>query len=117
MRTVSGVAVFLVVIAGCSAEVAVQEPEGDVTVVVGTDDLLWEPEHLQIPSGGAEVDLVCQPAANHNLVIVETGEQVAICAPGETDRGTVDLDPGEYVFLCTVPGHSATMRGELTVTE
>ena len=117
MRRILGVAVLLALIAGCAAEGAAQETEDDVIVVVGTDDLRWEPEALQIPSGGVQVELVCEPAVNHNLVIVETGEQVAICAPGETDRATLDLDPGEYVFLCTVPGHSATMRGELTVTE
>lgn len=117
MRTISWIAVFLAVIAGCSAQGAVPESDGDVAVVVGTDDLRWEPEHLQLPSGDAEVELTCGSAVNHDLVIVETGQQVAICAPGETDRGTVALDPGGYTFLCTVPGHSATMRGELTVAE
>lgn len=100
----------------CSPEgaAAPADPDEDVIRVVGTDDLRWEPEQLDVAAGD-ELELVCEGASNHNLVIVETGAQVAVCGPGETDRGTVDLEPGAYTYLCTVPGHSATMRGELTV--
>lgn len=108
---VLGAAVF-----ACAPEGAATsaDPDTGVTRVVGTDDLRWEPEQLDVTAGD-ELELVCEEAANHNLVIVETGAQVAVCGPGETDRGTVDLEPGAYTYLCTVPGHSATMRGELTV--
>jgi plastocyanin len=112
--------VGLVALTGCggnqAGSTASSAPEEGVVQVVGTDDLRFEPASLRVPVG-TELELVCEPAVNHNLVIVETGQEVAVCAPGETGRGTLDLEPGTYTYLCTVPGHSATMRGELTVTE
>jgi plastocyanin len=83
--------------------------------VVGRDDLTWNTETLSASSGTLTVELTCEPAVNHNLVIEETDELVAECAPGETATGTVDLDPGSYTYVCTVPGHERTMRGTLTV--
>jgi hypothetical protein len=42
------------------------------------------------------VAIVCEGGANHNLVIEETGEEVAACAPGRTAFGEVTLEPGNY---------------------
>jgi plastocyanin len=89
--------------------------EPGTVAVVGRDDLTWDTETLSAPSGTITVELTCQPAVNHNLVIEETDELVAECAPGETATGTADLDPGSYTYVCTVPGHERTMRGTLTV--
>jgi plastocyanin len=83
--------------------------------VVGRDDLTWDTETLSATSGTITVELTCEPAVNHNLVIDERDEMVAECAPGETVVGTIDLDPGTYTYVCTVPGHERTMRGTLTV--
>jgi plastocyanin len=122
-RVVLALAVALL-LAGCTPDRSGVEAtageraasDGMVVEVVATDDLRWEPPQLQLPSGGVEIALVCEPAVNHNLVIVETGQEVAVCAPGQTERAVLDLEAGDYTYLCTVPGHSATMRGELTVT-
>jgi plastocyanin len=89
-------------------------PEADL-VVVGTDVLTWEPDRLETTAGTRSVAIVCQPGANHNLVIEETGEEVAACTPGRTAFGEVTLDAGTYVYVCTVPGHEVTMRGVLEV--
>jgi plastocyanin len=89
--------------------------EPGTVAVVGRDDLTWDTETLSASSGTITVQLSCEPAVNHNLVIEETDELVAECAPGETVTGTVDLDPGTYTYVCTVPGHERTMRGSLTV--
>jgi plastocyanin len=86
-----------------------------VVRVVGQDDLRWDVEELTAPAGTVEFELVCQDAVNHNLVIEELDEEVAACSPGETTRGTIDLEPGTYTYVCTVPGHESTMRGQLTV--
>lgn len=95
---------------------AIEPPDTDADIaVVGTDDLRWHTNALQAEAGTISVSLTCQDRVNHNLVIDETGEEVAVCAPGETDEGTVELEAGEYVFVCTVPGHERSMRGTLTV--
>jgi plastocyanin len=87
----------------------------DALRVLGTDDLRFEPEELRAPAGDIEVALTCEDGINHNLVIIATGDEVAVCLPGETGVGSVTLEAGTYEFVCTIPGHSATMRGELAV--
>ena len=89
-------------------------PNADI-VVVGTDRLAWEPDRLTVQPGTLSLALVCEGGANHNLVIEETGERIAACAPGRTALGEVTLEPGNYTYVCTVPGHEATMRGALGV--
>lgn len=87
----------------------------DALQVLGTDDLLFEPDELSAPAGEIEMALTCEEGINHNLVIIATGDEVAVCSPGGTGVGSIELEAGTYGFVCTVPGHSATMRGELTV--
>jgi plastocyanin len=114
----AAVVVALAVACGGPAET---EPGADAdadpatVAVVGRDDLTWDTESLTAPSGTITVELTCEPAVNHNLVIDETDDLVAECAPGETVSGTVELPPGTYTYVCTVPGHERTMRGTLTV--
>jgi len=53
--------------------------------------------------------------AQHELLALELHE----VTPGEADEGTFTApsEPGEYTFICTVPGHAqAGMVGTLTVT-
>lgn len=83
--------------------------------VVGQDNLRWNVEELSTEAGVVEFELVCEDAVNHNIVIDELDTEVAVCAPGETSRGPIELDPGTYTYVCTVPGHERTMRGTLTV--
>jgi plastocyanin len=89
--------------------------DSDITVV-GLDTLEWDTETLEAEAGEITVELTCEDAVNHNFVIDETDEEVAECAPGETVEGTVELEAGEYTYVCTVPGHESRMRGTLTVS-
>jgi plastocyanin len=89
--------------------------DGATLAVVGQDNLTWDVESLSAPAGSITFELTCEDEVNHNLVIEETDQEVAACAPGETVTGSVDLEPGEYTYICTVPGHEATMRGQLSV--
>lgn len=83
--------------------------------VIGQDDLRWNVEELTAPAGTIEFELTCEDAVNHNLVIDEVDVEVAACAPGQAVRGTVELEPGTYTYVCTVPGHERSMRGQLIV--
>ena len=38
-----------------------------------------------------------------------------LLGPGESDTITFTLQPGTYDYLCSFPGHAATMKGKLTV--
>jgi uncharacterized cupredoxin-like copper-binding protein len=50
------------------------------------------------------------------VTIVEEGNKEVVAANGgQTKVGTVDLKPGSYTIICTVPGHSA-MKATLKVS-
>lgn len=91
------------------------EDVDDTVSVTGLDTIEWDADTLEAEPGVIGVELTCEDAVNHDLVIDETDETVAECAPGETAQGTVELDEGEYTYVCTVPGHEQQMRGTLTV--
>lgn len=86
-----------------------------ISVVAG--DLFFKPTELDAAAGTVTVELENQGAAVHTLVIEETGDTtVAEADGGETDTGTIELEPGTYTFYCDVPGHrEGGMEGTLTV--
>lgn len=56
----------------------------------------------------------------HDFAIEGNGGQrkTAMIEPGQTASLTVDLKPGTYTYLCTVPGHVLLgMKGTFMVTE
>ncbi len=56
----------------------------------------------------------------HNFVIegIPEAEFVVEAEAGAAGSGTVSLEPGDYVFFCSIPGHrEAGMEGTMTVTE
>ncbi|MFA9447059.1 plastocyanin/azurin family copper-binding protein [Egicoccus sp. AB-alg6-2] len=111
------------VLAGCGGgppapvePAVVGTPDDDgILRVTGTDRLQWDPAGLAAPAGEIVFELRCEDRVNHNLVVGEERTVVAECGPGGTDQGTLDLEPGEYPYVCTIPGHESSMRGLLTV--
>ena len=103
-----------VVLAACGGGADTGLPDADIALL-GTDRLTWEPDRVTVDAGTLSVAIVCERGANHNIVIEETGEELAACAPGRTAFGEVTLEPGLYTYVCTVPGHEVTMRGVLEV--
>lgn len=83
---------------------------GDVVVVAEGAEF---PEAVQIASGGTWIFLENQDLFRHTFVI--EGEDVKVEMPGGKNRRVeVNLPPGEYPFICDVPGHER-MEGVLTV--
>ena len=113
-RALVSVAAFAFVLAGCGGGSADGLPDADIALL-GTDRLTWEPNSVRVEPGTLSVAIVCERGANHNLVIEETGEEIAACAPGQTAVGEVTLEPGNYTMVCTVPGHEVSMRAALAV--
>ena len=87
--------------------------EPDVSVQ-GTDALKFEPASLTAEAGEVAVELTAGPTVNHDFVI--DGETVVAVNKSESAVGTIALEPDEYTFYCSVPGHRAAgMEGTLTV--
>lgn len=85
---------------------------------VGTDEIAWESAQLAVAAGSVEVTVTCGDNAPHGIGIdsVQDGSPLAACDPGGGTSATVELEPGEYTFFCTVPGHrDAGMEGTLSV--
>ena len=111
----AALALLLTACTGQGGDAATDLPDTVADIaVVGTDTLRWEPEELQAEAGEISLALACQDGVNHNFVIEELGE-IAECGRGETVEATFELDAGTYEYVCTIPGHQRTMRGELTV--
>lgn len=86
-----------------------------------TDGAIIATEFLFTPArveSGSPVELVLrnEGAVYHDLVVSGVDDLHLKALPGEEDRAEVELQPGRYVFWCTIPGHrDAGMAGELVV--
>jgi len=82
-------------------------------------DLIFEPDALEAEAGEVALDYTNPSEVPHNVAIEDDSE---ILAQGETVTGgdsaaaTAELEPGEYVYFCSIPGHRESgMEGTLTV--
>lgn len=70
-------------------------------------------------AGGLEILSLNESPIPHNIAIKDPGGRLTegnVVDTGGTSTLQADLRPGEYEFLCTVPGHEeGGMKGELTV--
>jgi plastocyanin len=96
---------------------------GEATTVENPADasgaLKFQKDSLTAPAG--EITLVMEnPASVEHNIAVKNGDaegEGEVVGQGETSEVTVTLEPGEYTFYCSVPGHEAAgMEGTLTVT-
>lgn len=82
-------------------------------------DIEYQEAPQEVAAGTVEVELENQGNIEHNVVIEELDDRTILDAlGGESDSGTVELEPGSYTYYCDVAGHRAAgMEGSLTVTE
>jgi uncharacterized cupredoxin-like copper-binding protein len=74
---------------------------------------------LEAPAGTITLVMENPSAIEHNIAVRGEGvdEQGEVVGQGQESRVAVELEPGEYEFYCSVPGHEqAGMKGTLTVT-
>ena len=81
--------------------------------------LAFQKKELTAPAG--EITLVMEnPSSVEHNIAVKNGdieEEGEVVGQGEKSEVTVTLEPGDYTFYCSVPGHEAAgMEGTLAVT-
>lgn len=103
-------------------------PSGPATELeVSMSEFAFDPDTATV-APGAEITIVNDGSIEHNWTIFDTPVTSAAdlesaepvftlaAAAGESDAGTLDLEPGDYQMICTIAGHlEAGMTGELTV--
>ena len=98
---------------------ATQGEEGLELTSPPEGDLVFEPESLEAEAGEVTIEYTNPSEVPHNVAIEVDGETVAqgeTVTGGETGPASARLEPGEYVFYCSVPGHrEGGMEGPLTV--
>jgi uncharacterized cupredoxin-like copper-binding protein len=72
----------------------------------------------EAPAGNVTVESKNPESIDHNIAVEGDGvdEKGPVVKGGAVSKVTVDLQPGEYTFYCSVPGHrEGGMEGKLTV--
>ncbi|MDQ3947331.1 MAG: plastocyanin/azurin family copper-binding protein [Actinomycetota bacterium] len=111
--------------AAAAAGEAAAAPAGGEVNIVAKDPFTFEPEELTVAAGKVTVNLENEGAIVHTFVfenvpgfekLVASGTKRQAPGKGPTASGTVDLEPGTYIFYCDERGHrGAGMEGKLTV--
>jgi plastocyanin len=88
-----------------------QPPEGPVVATVpvrALATLKFDQKEYSTSAGIIEIDYINEGGA-HTLVFEDAkyaGFELRVGPPDE-DRGKIELEPGEYPFYCSIPGHKA----------
>jgi uncharacterized cupredoxin-like copper-binding protein len=91
--------------------------EGE-TVTATEGEMFIELSEDSFSAGSYTFEVVNEGSGTHDFVVERDGADVAASetiGPGASTTLTVDLEPGEYVFYCSVANHRA-MGMEVTVT-
>ena len=94
------------------------DPAESRTVTATEGEMFIELSTEEFAAGSYTFEVVHDGSATHDFVVERDGEDVTgtdSIAPGTSTTLTVDLEPGEYVFYCSVGNHRA-MGMEVTVT-
>jgi plastocyanin len=103
--------------AGSAAPSESPTDAASTTLTVEAHDISFSPKDLQAAPGSIAVRYTNAGAIQHTLLIDGiNGFKLDVASAGDTDAGTVTLEPGAYTFYCDVPGHRAAgMEARLTV--
>ena len=88
----------------------------EVRAVAG---LKFDKSSYDATAGDIEIGYVNDDTIRHTLVVVDGDTKVGtlelqVNKRGDTDLSSINLPAGNYVLLCTVPGHQS-MKADLTV--
>jgi plastocyanin len=91
---------------------------GGAPVSVVATDFAFALEPGDIGAGPTTFNLKNDGDAPHNFAVQGEGveQSTSVIQGGESASVTLDLKPGTYAYLCTVPGHAQLgMEGSFTV--
>jgi plastocyanin len=90
---------------------------GDAKVTIEAHDVYFTPKKVQAPTGKLDITYEEAGSQQHTLVIQGVSGFKLEVGPGQkTATATVTLQPGQYTYYCTIPGHRAQgMQGTITV--
>lgn len=116
------IATIALSLSACGGSTTSSAPTTAVTadlVVHAVSGLLLDQSQYTAVAGEISVAYVNEDTIRHNLVVAKDGDAVPgfillVNQKGDVDKGTVKLAAGNYVLLCTVPGHQ-NMKADLTV--
>lgn len=107
--------------AGCGDDDAASAPETppvEDAVRVAAQDIGFGADQYEVEAGEVAFEYVNEGNILHTLVIEDVGGlELTVRSTGDTDRGSVGLETGEYVLYCDVAGHrQAGMEATLVVS-
>jgi plastocyanin len=118
--SLSAVAIAIA-LSACSSSTATPEtlPANVGLEVRAVSGLQFDKAAYEATAGDIEVGYVNDDTIRHTLVVIEGDTKVGtfelqVNKRGDTDFGSINLPAGNYVLLCTVPGHQS-MKADLTV--
>lgn len=79
----------------------------------------FDPDTLEAGAGEVTLSFTNPASIEHDVHVEQDGEELAasdLIADGDSSEASAELEPGEYVYYCSVPGHrEGGMEGTLTV--
>ena len=110
-----------VALSACSSSTATPEtlPATVGLEVHAVSGLKFDKSAYEATAGDIVIGYVNEDTIRHTLVVVDGDTKVGsfdlqVNKRGATDFGSINLPAGNYVLLCTVPGHQS-MKADLTV--
>jgi uncharacterized cupredoxin-like copper-binding protein len=92
---------------------------GGATINVAVEDFNFTLDSSQLNAGATTFVVKNNGSMRHDFAISGNGikQRTEKIDPGETTELTVELEPGTYTYICTIPGHEELgMKGTFTVS-
>jgi plastocyanin len=115
-----GFAILAVLLAACSSGSRVKVSGNSTTINVAVEDFSFSLDASQAEAGTITFAVQNNGSMHHDFAIRGNGveEKTPMINSGGSATLTVDLEPGTYTYVCTVPGHEQLgMSGTFTVTQ
>ena len=121
-RALIPVVAFVVALGACSSSSSTpaETLPADIGLEVhAVSGLKFDKTNYVVGAGDVTVGYINEDSIRHTLVVVQgdtkiSGFELKVNKNGSIDTGSVTLLAGNYVLLCTVPGHQS-MKADLTV--